>query len=353
MKKIRILALLTMCLMLFSACGTIVDVTKMATIGDEGMLKSEFNYYLMVNKSAVSQEAQRAGVTLTEEKDWKNTNAEGVTYAQQVIDKTVSDVRKVMVWEAKAKEAGITLTAEELAEIDSNRSQIIESVGGRYQYEEFFAAEGVDPADLEGIITREKYATKFQQQYKEENAADFEVSEDVVNETYEKDYITVKHILIMNTPQTTDEVTNPTPVADAEQYDKEAKAKAEDILKQIKDGADFDKLMNEYSEDGRDESGNLGNSMYTFKQDGSMDPAFEEASFKLAKGDVSELVQSSYGYHIITRIENPVDSQDAASIKDTIKSEEETKILDTLTEKWAQELGFKENTKAVSNIKIK
>ncbi|NTS77809.1 SurA N-terminal domain-containing protein [Catenovulum sp. SM1970] len=77
----------------------------------------------------------------------------------------------------------------------------------------------------------------------------------------------------------------------------EAKVKAEDLLAQIKAGADFAELAKAHSTDTF--SGENGGDLDFFAK-GVMAPEFEEAAFSLAnKGDVSELVQTDFGFHII------------------------------------------------------
>ena len=81
----------------------------------------------------------------------------------------------------------------------------------------------------------------------------------------------------------------------------DAKKKAEDVLAKVNAGQDFDALIAEYNDDpGATDEG------YTFAKDGSMVPEFEEASFALEIGQTSGLVETSYGYHIIKRLEKAI-----------------------------------------------
>jgi peptidyl-prolyl cis-trans isomerase D len=75
-----------------------------------------------------------------------------------------------------------------------------------------------------------------------------------------------------------------------------AKKKADDLRKQIMEGADFEKLAKENSDDPG--SAQLGGDIGFFGKD-SLDPAYEEVMFKLKVGEVSEPVLSAFGYHII------------------------------------------------------
>jgi len=96
----------------------------------------------------------------------------------------------------------------------------------------------------------------------------------------------------------------------------EARKKAEDVLKQVKAGGDFAKLAEKYSEDTTAKSGGeLG-----WIGRGRTVPEFEKVAFSLPKGQTSDLVKSSYGFHII-RVE---DKQEAhakllAEVKDEIE----------------------------------
>jgi len=97
----------------------------------------------------------------------------------------------------------------------------------------------------------------------------------------------------------------------------EARKKAQDILNQLKAGAKFEDLAKKYSEDPG--SGKQGGSLGWMGR-GRTVPEFEKTAFSLPKGQLSGLVQSSYGYHII-RID---DKQQAhvkplAEVKDQIE----------------------------------
>ena len=84
------------------------------------------------------------------------------------------------------------------------------------------------------------------------------------------------------------------PGADAK-TDAAAKAKAESILKQIQNGANFAELAKKYSDDpgSKDQGGELG-----FAQRGRMVPEFDKAIFSQKIGD-TEIVKTQYGYHIV------------------------------------------------------
>jgi peptidyl-prolyl cis-trans isomerase C len=76
----------------------------------------------------------------------------------------------------------------------------------------------------------------------------------------------------------------------------ESKEKARDLYEKLAHGSDFAKLAKEHSKDpgSKDQGGELG-----FFTRGQMVPQFEEAAFKLKKGEVGEPFQSQFGWHIV------------------------------------------------------
>jgi len=84
-------------------------------------------------------------------------------------------------------------------------------------------------------------------------------------------------------------------VADSGELTKAAEEKAQQVFDQIKNGADFATLAQQYNEDKASPNGDLG-----FIAKGETVPEFEEAAFSLKAGEVyPKPVKTIYGYHII------------------------------------------------------
>jgi peptidyl-prolyl cis-trans isomerase D len=99
--------------------------------------------------------------------------------------------------------------------------------------------------------------------------------------------------------------------------DAAAKAKAEDLLKQIKAGGNFAELAKKNSDDpgSKDSGGEL-----PFAQHGTMVPEFDKAIFSQKIGD-TEIVKSQFGYHIVQVEERkPAHAQDLSEVLPTIQA---------------------------------
>ncbi len=141
------------------------------------------------------------------------------------------------------------------------------------------------------------------QAYYDQNREQYRMSEQVK----------VAHILIKT----------PLPAPGAKEDEKaiaDARTKADNVLKEVKAGGDFAKLAGKYSDDpgSAKNGGELG-----WIGRGRTVPEFEKAAFSLGKGQTSDLIKSSYGFHIIR-----VEDKQEAHVKSLaeVKSEIEEKV---------------------------
>jgi peptidyl-prolyl cis-trans isomerase D len=83
--------------------------------------------------------------------------------------------------------------------------------------------------------------------------------------------------------------------------DAQVKAKAEEVLKRAKAGEDFAALAKEFSQD--ESNAGKGGDLDYFPR-GAMVPEFETAAFAMKPGEISDLVKTSFGYHIIKVVDH-------------------------------------------------
>ena len=144
-----------------------------------------------------------------------------------------------------------------------------------------------------------------------------------INDYYDKEVygdIKLKHILI--SPDTSDDMST----EDKTKAENEAKKEAEDLIKKIKDGEDFSKLAEKYSDDTATakKGGDLG-----WVSTGDMVEEFDAAAFKLEKGKyTTSPIKTTYGYHIIYKL----DEKDKPKLKDVKDTIVETLVKEKLKE---------------------
>lgn len=166
-------------------------------------------------------------------------------------------------------------------------------------YQEFFNAKDeiytmTLLAPVIGLIEESTIASEYIDTF-----TDVEVPSAEIMEEYNSSYVCAKHILISTMDMTTGE-----PLSDPKKNT--AKKIADTVIAKIKAGQDFDSLIKQYNEDPGMEANPMG---YVFTK-GEMVKEFEDAVFGMKDGEVSGIVETAYGYHIIKKEKLPELSQE-------------------------------------------
>ena len=256
---------------------------------------------------------------------------------------------------------------EESLKLDEENGEDVEELA-KEQLAEYLELSGMTEDEFGSWQLKEKI-----NQFAEELLAEVEVTDADIKEYYEKQlkeqkenpdtidmaplqlhrpagYIRVKHILI----ELPEDVRLEHAKLLSEQKDKEAEEllqkelkniepKAKDVLEKAKSGENFEKLIEKYNFDtGMDiEEG------YVINEDTNFVESFKDAAFSLKKeGDISDLVASDYGYHIIKLYEVlPEKDYTLDETKDIIReivdSEKKNEKWASLIEEWEEEAKIK------------
>lgn len=190
-------------------------------------------------------------------------------------------------------------------------------------FDEWLQSMGMDEEMYNNIFAQGYYYEALNDYYfgvGGENAP----AEDEIKAEFEKFY-KAKHILIMNTDEYGNELTG------------DALAEKEALVKQIQqelaDGADFDELMNKYSEDTGLATNPNG---YIFQDDGSFVDEFVKGTEALEIGEISsEPVKSDYGWHIIKR--EKLTDEDYETYRPQLVYNLTGMTIDSLIEQWMSE----------------
>ena len=222
------------------------------------------------------------------EEIWTSEVEGGKTFKEEFDNEILNVMISQEIVNQQAEKENITVTDEEVANEMSSYMQMIENVD---EYNKFMEENGIDEEFLKNHFRQTLIFDKYRNKIMSETEITENDLRDYYNthiDEYKKEEIKASHIFITTLNDMGE------PLSEEETAKKESEA--QDILARIKQGEDFEALAKEYSDD-KASASNGGDLGYFAK--GVMVPEFEEAAFKLEKGQVSDVVKSSFGYHII------------------------------------------------------
>lgn len=210
-----------------------------------------------------------------------------------------------------ARKEGITVSK---SEIDAALAELKQSFSSEDAYREALRRSGMTENDLRNVIAEDLLLEKAL----EKRQAEIQITDEEVAEAYEA--VNARHILIRPEENEAGEL----------DWDA-ALAEANEILAQLRAGADFAVLAAAHSDDGTaDQGGELG-----FFTRGMMVPEFEEAAFALEEGEISEPVRTQYGYHIIQVLERRrAEGEEFENAKESIRQSLQQQRLQQALNEW-------------------
>ena len=305
--------------MSYDTCGVSPDAV-VASVDGNGATADLITYWIGYNATYLNSYMQYYGGGAL---DWDYVMSDGTAMPDYVKNDVLTTVKQELVIENLAEKYGVELTDEQLSAMESDEQGFIEQYGGEEGFDAELAKLGLRRETYERI-TRTNYL--YQDLYKlylTEGSALYASNEDLAAYAAAQGYITADHILLTTVDTATGEALSDEAIA-------EKKALAEELAEKLKNytGDDlasyFAELADEYSEDPGRASYPSG---YTFTT-GSMVQEFEDAAYALSEGEVSDIVESSFGYHILLRL--PLDKTAAA---ETVREDYFSNFIDEQMDK--------------------
>ncbi len=238
----------------------------------------------------------------------QHLNANDKKLKMNVLNKMIED--KLVYAEAQLDSIQIT-DAEIDAQLQNQINYFIQQYGSKEKLEKTY---GMSVARIKRKLRDDTQKSLMSQRLRQEKFGRVEVTKREVDNFFStfKDSLgeipekfDISHIFI-----------NP---KSGEKVKKKAREFAQSLLDSIKNGADFDSLAKKYSDDpgSKAQGGDLG-----WVKRGVFYPEFEAAAFKLQKGELSKVVESPVGFHIIQMIDRRGESIHARHILVTAKEDD-------------------------------
>ncbi len=312
---------------------------EIASVNGMEITTEEFKFWLYNAKNEIEVEAAAKGEAI--EKIWETDKTVELAKEKALEAAIFNKVQLI-----KAKELGVSLDQAERDALTAQKDQYINTVG-RETFNKELAKAGLTEESYTKLLEEYRLTDKLSNKIISESD-EYTVSQQQIETYYENNkqqfeniQVTAKHILFSIIDNVTRE---PLP----EQEQEEARKKAEEIYARLKAGEDFDKLMNEYSEDPGLAEYPDG---YTFGT-GKMVPEFEVAAFSLEPGEMSEIVKSDFGYHILKIEDKQVDYYSLEETEDFIRQTLLREKYYKQIELWRGEMKIDTNDEIIEQFKM-
>ena len=284
--------------------------TVVAKLGEWDITADSVLYWLNYNV----EYALQMGMT---EIPWDSEMSEGKTIEQGMLDSALELAASYRVAYEQGLKDGVGLPENAQSELDAYMEELTAQLGSPEAVEHYFWMSMTTQDLFEQLYLSSNYDVRLQEKYFGPDSGSYPTDAEVL--AYAQDELQIyraKHILLltkdMSKPLTNEDGTY---TGEYEPLDDETiaekKALADQLLAQLRAADDpvalFDELMNQYSED----TGLAANPDGYTTQKGQMVSEFEDTALALKDGEISDVVESSFGYHIILRL--PLDPADYRS----------------------------------------
>lgn len=269
------------------------------TVNGDEIHMDEFRAYLKYNKSYMENMLSYYGMDDTV---WSDPSM-GEMMVGQLFESANQQAIEIHTVKQEFEKLGLKLSREEREQAQQEKMNTIEQMGGQEPFEQWLQSIGYDDAMYDNTVAISKYANAIQDSYYGDNGT--KTNTKAIMDKFNETYLCAKHILVQSIDGSGNPLTGDALAA--------AQSKAQEALEKVKAGEDFDTLIAQYNEDPGMEMYPDG---YVFTE-GEMVDEFYQGAKALEPGQTSsDLVQSSYGWHIIQR-----EPLNADQLTDTIREQ--------------------------------
>ncbi|NLY42880.1 MAG: hypothetical protein GX066_02690 [Clostridiaceae bacterium] len=323
--------------LIFSGCSSDIDLDKeIATVNGEKITVEEYNFFLWNAK-----EQMALGASIEQVDNFWDTEIEGKKAVDVAKEKAMDAAISSKVQLQKAKEMGLSLTDEDLKAVREEKTHYVEHWGGLDGYNKLLDDIGITDKGFDKVLQDLKLAEKLYSKLTDKEEG-FTITDEELKKYFDENVVRVKHILLLTE---TEDHTMPIP----SNFKEEVKKQAEELLRRLRNGEDFDKLMYLYSQD----TGLYDNpDGYLFEKNGEMVKEFEDAAFSLEIGEISDVIETVYGYHILKREDHTSDPKYFEQYKEKAWAGAAKAKYEKQIDAWKKEANVTVNEKVLEKIKV-
>lgn len=290
--------------------------SAIATVNGVPISVREYGFWIAFTADTLSYYS--GGIEL----DWE-MEEDGFTLRNAIENEAMTSAKLYALVESKAQELGLTLGQEEISARDALIEKTRQEMGGQEGLMEWLDYNGLSYEEFVRQTSVPFYYDVLTAALGDSSPA---TTAEVEQYITEHDIMRTKHILFMTIDPTTYQPLEESVVA-------EKKALAESVLAQLQAStdleADFDRLMQEHSEDGGLAANPDG---YTFTGSDNFVAAFKDGTRALEYGQISGVVESEWGYHILLRLDPATAELAAAVVENRIVTQLNQQVSDWMAE---------------------
>ncbi len=250
--------------------GEKIDISTVMTVGENEISFDLFRYFYVSNKTSIDG---------GDSSIWATESEEIAGVSETLLEVTKQNVLSMQAIAILAAENNIELSQENMDLVDEELEYALSQFESEEEFNSWLTMQNMTEEVYRTLISNTLLLSEVIEQIYAQ-----EITEDVL-----ETFVHAQHILISKTDETATS-------DDASSEARDPQEVAQEVLQRAQDGEDFDALIKEFNEDyGQPAEG------YYFTY-GEMVQEFEDAAYALEENEISDIVETTYGYHILRKL---------------------------------------------------